>query len=66
MAGAGTTFFTAKRDAAQVAVKVAATATQHEGIANQALGILSKPSLTSAEAELLIEYYQQLSGSGSE
>jgi hypothetical protein len=65
MAGAATTYFTAKREAYQAQVTAAqeqaAAVTAKMQAANTALGILGKSTITQADAENLISLYEQVS-----
>ena len=56
-----TDFFTSKRNQFQKAIEEASTAQTKINTANQALGILGKPTITAAEAQTLIENFQALS-----
>lgn len=66
MAGAGTTFFTAKRTAlqesAQSLAQQASSVGQKLQAANNALSILQKATITQQDAENLIAFYEQVSG----
>ena len=60
MAGAATNFFTAKVNTYEPIVQEAQIATTKLAAAKQALQLLSKPTLTQAEAESLIALHDQV------
>jgi hypothetical protein len=60
MAGAGTNYFTAKVDTYEPIVQQAQVAITKLAASKQALQLLSKPTLTQAEAESLIALHDQV------
>ena len=61
MAGSGTAFFSQQKEKFQQQIAAASTAQTKLNIAEQALGILSKPTINAEEAETLAAYAIQLS-----
>lgn len=59
-AGAGTEYFTTQREKYAAIVEQAQTANNKVALANQALGILAKPTISQSEAETLISLYTQV------